>query len=253
MPLIDVLCNELRGRAEQTTVATLTIGLGYTAVETTSGDVGLSYTMAEPSARCTRVPEYRDHEGRPASELLDLLPSDHSLERSIGLATVNALNRRAALALPVDDDDDGFVRAFGVGKGTRVAMIGFFGPVIARLQNLGADLRVLDRDRGMGDHRQFLATLESWPELLVITATTILSDSFERFLQAVGRDVNVVVLGPSTPMVPAAYHGLPVHRLGGMVPVDGPRAIAAARQGGGTPQLSPFCRKVSYVFDRTEV
>ncbi len=247
MSLTDALYGEFGSRAEQTTIATLTIGLGYTAVETVSGDVGLSYTMSEPAARCTRVPDYRDFEGRPANELLELLRSDHSLERSVGLATVNALNRRAALKLP-EDDKDGFVRDYGVGEGTRVAMVGFFGPVIAQLEALGVQLRILDRDRDMGDERQFVASLESWPELLIITATTILNDSFERFVKAVGSGVKVFVLGPSTPMVPTAYRGLGVHRLGGMAPVEGARAIAAARQGGGTPQLSRFCRKVSYVF-----
>lgn len=250
MSFVDALYGELRGEAEQATVATLTMGLGYTAVETTTGDVGLSYTMKEPSATCTRVPDYRDYEGRAADELLDLLRSDHSLERSIGLATANAVNRAAALALPADDKD-GFVRAFGVGKGTRVAMIGFFGPVVAQLQTLGVDLQILDRDRGMGDERRFPAMLTSWPELLIITATTILNDSFERLVGAVGGRARVFVLGPSTPMVPAAYRGLRVDRLGGMVPTDGARVIAAARQGGGTPQLSRFCRKVTYVFDWT--
>lgn len=250
MQLIDALHGAFRGQAEQTTIATLTIGLGYTAVETMSGDVGLSYTMSGRAARCTRVPDYRDYEGGPAGELLDLLRSDHSLERSVGLATVNALNRRAALALPVDEKDD-FVRAFGIGKGTRVAMVGFFAPVVAQLEALGVDLHILDRDRGMGDERQFLATLGSWPGLLIITATTILNDSFESLVRAVEGAGRVFVLGPSTPLVPAAYRGLPVDRLGGMVPIDGPRVIAAVRQGGGTPQLSPFCRKVTCLLARS--
>ncbi len=250
MSLIDALHDGFRSRAAQTKVATVTIGLGYTAVETAEGDVGLSYTMAERSVRCTRVPVYRDYGGQCASELLDLLHSDHSLERSIGVAAVNAFSRREALSLPADEDKRGFARSFNIGSGTRVAMVGFFGPVVAQLETLGADLRVLDRDRAMGDEAQFLAMLESWPELVILTATTILSASFERFLSAVGGAAKVYVLGPTTPMVPSAYEGFLVHRLGGMVPVEREGVVAAVRQGAGTRELSPLCRKVCYTFDR---
>jgi len=250
MSVTDVLHGEFCRQAAQTSIATLTIGLGYTAVETTRGDVGLSYSMVDRSTGCTHVPRYRDFEGQPASELLDLLRSEDSLERCLGVATVNALNRREALSLPRDEDKGDYARAFGVGRGTRVAMVGFFGPVVAQLEALGAELHILDRGRGMGDESRFIVNLESWPELLVITATTILNDSFERFLDAVGKTVKVFVLGPTTPMVPAAYRQLAVHRLGGMVPVETERVVAAVRQGAGTPELSRFCRKVCYTFDR---
>jgi len=244
---LHALC---RRPAAETTVATLTIGLGYTAVEIASGDVGLSSTMLDPGVGCTRVRTYRDYEGRSASETLDLLHSDDMLERSLGIATVNALNRHRALSLPSEQEKDEHLRHFGVTRGTRVAMVGYFGPVVAQLETLGTEVRVLDWGRDMGDESQFVAALATWPELLILTATTILSASFERFLDAVGESVRVSVLGPTTPMVPSAYDPFPVHRIGGMVPLENDRVLAAVRQGAGTPVLSRFCRKVRYTFDR---
>jgi len=243
--VVDNIYAAFREQSANVCIANLTIGLGYTAVETTDGDVGLSYTMIDRPVGCTKVRSYRNYQGLPATVLLEHLRSNDTLDRSMGVATVNALNRRAALSLPADDKaDGGFVRVFGVGCGTRVAMVGFFGPVVARLKDLGAEVSILDRDRAMGDERRFLAALDSWPDVLVVTATTLLNGSLEWFLERVREPTKVLVLGPSTPLVPAAYRSVPVDMLAGMVPVELERVTLAVRQGAGTPELMPFCRKV---------
>ncbi|MBN2204745.1 MAG: DUF364 domain-containing protein [Thermoleophilia bacterium] len=245
LSLVEALHARFREQAAHTEVAALTIGLGYTAVETARGDVGLGYTMAERSVGCTRTRRYRDFDGEPVTELLDRLLSDDSLERSIGLAAVNALNRRRALSLPVDDAvDPAVVGGLKVRPGACVAMIGFFGPVVRRLETLGAQVDVLDRDRGMGEEQRFMETLDSWPQVVIVTATTILTGSLERLLCRVGDAAEVLVLGPSTPMVPSAWHGRRVGMLGGMVPLENDRVVATVRQGGGTPEISRYCRKV---------
>ncbi len=232
-------------RAAAETVVRLTIGLGYTAVTLAGGDVGLSYSMPPRSTSCTRVRTYRDYEGGPASDLLGLLCSDDSLERSMGMATLNALNRQAALDLPVDGEEDGaLARVLPQCQGAHVAMVGFFGPVVKRLEAEGAEVRILDSGRGIGDEQSFLDSLAAWPDLLILTATSLLNGSLERVVGHVGEAVKVIVLGPSTPLVPAAFEGLRVDVLAGMVTVRTEGVLAAVRQGGGTPQLMPFCRKV---------
>lgn len=248
--IAEILHAEFARRAAEAQVARLTIGLGYTAVETAQGDVGLSYTMVERSASCTRVRTYRDFEGQPVSRLLDLLRSDNSLERSLAVAAVNALNRPAALSCPDDATEGDFMGEFGVRRGTRVAMVGFFGPVLTRLRGLGAEVHVLDRDHGMGDEATFLVDLGRSPQVLILTATSILSDSFERFVGAAHEGVRIVVLGPTTPMVPSAYRAFPVDMLGGLAVVRTAEVVAAVRQGAGTRQLLPLCRKVSLTLER---
>lgn len=244
MTVVDALYDQFREVAEQARISTVTIGLGYTAVQI-GDDVGLAYTMAARGVSCTRVRTYRDYEGAPASELLVNLRSDDETERALGLALVNALNRRAALSLPVDDGrEEAFVRLFAVGKGTHVSMVGFFGPVIERLKRLGAEVEVLDRDRRVGDEAGFLERLGWWPDVLVVTATTILSASLERFLVVAGRRVKTVILGPSTPMVPAAFSEFAVSMIAGMVPLEVPGILSAIRQGAGTRELTPLCRRV---------
>jgi uncharacterized protein (DUF4213/DUF364 family) len=248
MKLVDGLCAAVAEAAAHTTIEAMTIGLGYTAVATATGCVGLSYTMVERTASCSHVRAFRDFDGAPATELLEYVRSDDTLERAMGLALVNALNQPQARQLPDDAGPAGtFVAAFGVREGTRVAMVGFFPPVARRLREIGAQLSVLDRDKRMGDEAAFLRDLAEGPDVLIVTATAILNGSLELFLEHVTERVKVVVLGPTTPLVPEAYGALPVHLLAGLVPVDNERVVAAVRQGAGTPALTPHCRKVSWV------
>jgi len=234
--------------AQGCAVGEVSIGLGYSAVTTDDGRMGFCYTMIDRTGSCTHVRRFHDFDGGPATALLDYVRSDDTLERSMGIALVNALNEPAAVAMPRDvGAATGFVAQFGVTEGTRIAMVGFFGPVISGLKKLGAELSVLDRTHGMGDEATFLAELEAWPEVLVLTATSMINDTFDRILEHVGDGVKVVVMGPSTPMIPGVYAGTPVRMLAGMVPVVKDKAMAVIRQGGGTPELSPHSQKVYWV------
>lgn len=250
MDVSERLHEAFRERAAQARVSDLSIGLGYTAVTTDDGRMGLAYTMMGRTGSCTHVRDFQDFDGRSATDLLDYVTSDDTLERSMAIALINALNEPVAAAMPRDTGPStGFVAQFGVTEGTRVAMVGFFGPVITGLKKLGAELSILDRGHQMGDEAAFLARLKSWPEVLVITATSLITATFDRVLEHVGDGVRVVVMGPSTPMVPEVYTGLPVHMLAGMVPVVKDKVRAVIRQGGGTPELSPHSQKVFWLRD----
>ncbi len=234
--------------ARSRSVAGVTIGLAYTAVSLDDGCLGLCYTMIDRRACCTQVRAFRDFDGLPASDLLEYARSDDTLERSMGLALVNALNEERAADMPRDvGPRTGVIAQLGIGSGTRVAMVGYFPPVAARITAAGAELSILDRDRGLGDRTQFMDALATWPDVLILTATSLLDDSCTPFLQHVGDGARVALMGPSTPMVPEVYADLPVHMLAGMVPLNRDRVLAVVRQGGGTPALGPHSQKVYWL------
>ena len=243
-PLVQTLYSLFREPAEARRVQTVTIGLGYTAVATDDDCLGLSYTMTGDRECCGQLRRYRDLDGASAAQLLDCVRSTDSLERSMGIALINALNQRTAATLPQDSRDGTFIDHFGIAEGSRVSMVGFFPPIAARLEAAGVEVSVLDRDLGMGHEGDFLGRLSWWPEVLILTATTILNASFELFLDHTHRDVRTLVLGPTTPMVPEAYEGFRVAMLGGMVPLDNERVTAAVRQAALTPAISRYCKKI---------
>ncbi len=235
----------LAEHAADVTVECFTVGLGYTAVATSDGGLGLAHTWFGDNACCSFMRDWDEAEGRPASLLLDRLLSDDAFERTVGVATANALNHAAAGRLPSDEGPAGaLVDCLGIGPGSTVAMVGFFPPVAKALEGLGAELSVIDEGLGMGDKRLFEQRLGGWAQVLVMSGTTLLNGTTEDLLEHAGPDIRAALLGPTTPLVPEAFGHLPVRALAGMVPLDAAAVLRAVRHGGGTPELQKFSRKV---------
>jgi len=231
------------GRAQEVNIDVLCLGLGYTAVTLSDGGIGLAYTHFEDKKSCMLLNRHIDYEGQPAVKLLEKIKSDHPVERSMALALVNALNYEEALKYPEDKKNEMMFDKFKIGEGTRIAMVGFIGPLVELLKQKNALVEVLDRSRSMGQKEEFYAKLGSWADVLILTSTSILNNTTEEVLQNVSQKVKTVMLGPSTPMVAAAFQHLPVHMLAGTVPIDKENVLKAIRHGMGTPVLQKFSRK----------
>ena len=252
MYLMQRLYEESLPLAAATTVTSLTVGLGYTAVATGDGGLGLSYTWVDDKERSSYGNGYRDVEGEGAGVLLERLLSDDPFQRSIGLATVNALHHHRTSGL-VDDTGSPLslsLRLARIGAGTHVSMVGYFPPLARALPGLGVELDVIDSSLGLGDPLEFRARLGSWTEVLIMTATTLLNESAEDLLLATGPGVRSIMMGPSTPLVPAAFAHLPLTALAGIVPCDTTAVEKAVRHGSATPGMRPYVRKVYCVCAR---
>lgn len=243
MTLNDRLFDLFRAKAEKTAVDTLCLGLGYTAAVTSDGGIGIAYTYFENKKSCMVLNEVIDYEGRPASALLEKIKSDAPIERSMALALINALNHHNALQLPEDEKNEIMFEKLGVTKGTKVAMVGYFGPLIKRFEQRKALLEIMDRSRGLGRRQDFYKKLKNWADVLFLTSTSILNNSTEEILASAQAGIKTIMLGPSTPMVEQAFEHLPVHMLAGTVPLDKEKILKAVRHGAGTPVLHRFSRK----------
>jgi uncharacterized protein (DUF4213/DUF364 family) len=243
MILNEKLFTLFRDKAEKTRVDMLCLGLGYTAAVTSGGGIGIAYTYFEDKKSCMLLNEAADYEDRPALDLLEKIKSDRPIERSMALALVNALNHKDALRLPEDENNKIMFEQFKITKGTNVAMVGYFGPLVKRFEQREAVLDILDHSRGLGRKADFYKKLKKWADVLFLTSTSILNNSTEEILANVHDHVKTLMLGPSTPMVAAAFDHLPVHMLAGTVPLDRERLLKAIRHGMGTPVLHKFSRK----------
>ena len=243
MILNDKLYRLFIAEARKVQVDSLCLGLGYTAVVTSDGGVGLAYTYFEDKKSCLVLNNSLDYEGRAAVELLEKIKSDSPIERSMALALVNALNHQKALLLPEDENNEIMFEIFKITKGTKVAMVGYFGPLIKRFEQKGAALEVLDRSRELGRVGDFYKKLKNWADVLFLTSTSILNNSTEEILANAHARLKTIMLGPSTPMVKQAFEHLPVHMLAGTVPLEKENVLKAVRHGAGTPVLHRFSRK----------
>ncbi len=249
MQLIQRLYDHFHEKACETKVACLSIGLSYTAVTTSDEGIGIAYTYADDKRCCSVNRGYRDYEGERAVDLLAEIKSPDPLHRSMGLALINAMNYREASGLPEDSTDRLWMDSFGIGPETRVAMVGLFRPLMRLFKDRGALVEVLDDFQGVGERSSFYRKLNEWAQVLVLTSTSILNDSTEEILNRLAPGAKAVMIGPSTPMVAAAFLHLPVRILAGTVPVDKAGVLKAVRHGVGTPVIHRFSRKVCLALD----
>jgi uncharacterized protein (DUF4213/DUF364 family) len=231
-------------RAQKVNITILSLGLGYTAVTTSDGGIGLSYTYFGDKKSCMVLNKHIDYEGKSADHLLEKIKSENTVERSMALALINALNYNEALNLPEDDNNKIMFSKLKISKGRKIAMVGFFGPLVRHFEKMEVSLEILDISRGLGQKEEFYDKLKNWAQVILLTSTSVLNNSTEEILAHAGEKAKTVMLGPSTPMVPEAFEHLPVHMLAGTVPVDKEMTLKAIRHGMGTPVLHRYSRKV---------
>ena len=196
MIIDDKLFDLFKDKAAKIRVDMLCLGLGYTAVVTSDGGIGIAYTYFEDKKSCMLLNETADYENRPALTLLEKIKSDHPIERSMALALVNALNYQHALQLPEDENNEIMFEQFKIAKGTHVAMVGYFGPLIKRFEQRGAILDILDQSRGLGRKTDFYKNLKNRADVLFLTSTSILNNSIEEILVNAHDRLKTIMLAP---------------------------------------------------------
>ena len=184
--------------ATQIKIEQVCMGVGYTAVVTSDGGIGVAYTYFDAKSGCCMIQEYQDFEGRPARDLLALIQHPEPLERSMALALINALNRHRAEQLPEDKQNALLFDALAIRAGTKVSMVGYIKPTVGALESMGAQVDVIDEFRQMGDKDRFLHKLTTWADAALITSTTILNNTLESILDRAGETCNLL-LSSSTP------------------------------------------------------
>ena len=244
MELNQKLFDCMAPAAENVTVDQVTIGLGYTAVTTTRGDMGIAATGVAMDACCGSNIDSIDYEGRPAIDLLHQILTHEPMARTMALALTNALNYRQVQELPEDADNRVLFDRFEILSGARVAMVGYFPPLVRLLESKKVPLTVVDDAKGVGDKATFYDRLGDWADVLLITATSIINNSTETILAHAGPGVKTILLGPSTPMRADAFTHLPIHMLAGTAITDPQEALKIVRHGGGARALKPVSRKV---------
>ncbi len=242
MTLYDKLYEASISRAQETEIELIHIGISYTAVKTVDGEAGIAYTFMGDHKSCTVIKDPVDYEGKRASLLLQKIFSDELIERSVALALINALNYERAGNFR--DDKGTLLDDLGIRAGSRVSMVGYFGPVLKDLKEIGAITDVLDNNRNLGTTEEFYHNLQSSRDALILTSTSIINRTVEEILMNLPENIPSVLLGPSTPMLPEVFRDLPVTVLAGTVPEDINGVLKAIRHGKGTPVISRSCRKV---------
>jgi len=198
------------------------IGLGFTMVRLRDGAAGLAYTLREDlEGGCEAFGGAGSLAGRELREVLPWIERDSITASCVGLAAANAV-----LLPPSECLDRDLLRILDLRPGERVTMVGRFKPMQPAMEDRGVRLQVIER----GDPPRALEGCD----VAMITATTIINRTLQGLLGAITGAREVVILGPSTPYAPAAFHGTPVTLLAGSVIRNLDHVRQAVAEGGGT-------------------
>lgn len=244
MKINEKLIRLFEKQAEKTTISNLTIGIGYTAVLTDDGGMGIAYTYFNDKSCCLAWEDYYNYENRPASELLNKISSKNTIERSLALALINALNYNFAAQLPEDRSNSLMLNSLGFEDGMRVAMVGHIKPLEKIFLERRAQVEVIDTFSKIGSTDSFYPKLKDWADVLIITSSAILNNTLDYILSQASPGIRIAIMGPGTPMVENLFTGFPVCYLGGTVPVKQEEALRVIRHGMGTRMIHKQSRKV---------
>lgn len=210
------------------------VGLGFTSVRLDDGNLGLAWTAESHSGSCTHQPKAGTLAGSSAETLLDMLASlNNPLSRSIGLATANAI----AAGLPrLETATVDILQLLNIQASDHVAMVGYFGPLIATLRSTDCRLDIIElkSDKpGTLSPDQGRVPL-SVCSVAIITGTSVVTGTMNGLLSSLGKPRAAVILGPSTFMRPEVFAGSPVTHLSGSRIRNAPAVEKIVSEGGGT-------------------
>jgi len=242
--IIDELVEIVLPRCGGKAIADVRIGLGYTSVRLADGGCGLAYTFrGEIPPGCNVILEAGSLAGRPAAEIVEWAARLRSIEASVGVATLNAL-------IPVPDEAQvaDIVANLEAGPDDVVGMVGYFGPVVKKLRKRVARVLVFERTSTAAE-----GLLPDWaaPKLLpecniaIVSATTIINRTLDGLLAHCKRAREVVLLGPTTPMLPGFFARRGVTMLSGLRVKQPERLLQIVSEGGGTRTFGPAVEKVT--------
>lgn len=233
-----------RKNCRENTLTDIRIGLGYTCVELCDGLAGVAWTPDQAHASsCTHLRRAGTLHEATEQEALELLDDESYLARAVGLATFNAINSRVER----QTNDAEAISRLEIGENDHVVMVGHFAPVVPRIRKSGCRLDILDLNP------EKLSTIgqESGPEMLarcdvaIITATSIINNTVDELLGNLQRNRAAVLLGPSTPLCPEAFHKSRVTQLSGSIVGDKENIKSIVSQGGGTMLMKKHLRFVN--------
>ncbi len=243
MLIINRIIGALTKVAADDKVVDVRLGLRYVGVQLSGGSCGVAYRIPGITP-CDDISFLDDSgiTGRSADELLSWLGSENLLQRSIGLATANALITSGDISVVNGD----ILSNLESRSDDRIAIIGNFEPLVRQLDGR-FDLKVYEINAPPAS-----AVLDSTlaPEGLrrcdvaLITGTAIINDTVDELLQAAVECREVVILGPSTPLLPQVFINTPVTMLSGVIAIDD-EILRVVSEGGGMQQFKRFVRKVN--------
>lgn len=248
----EMLKTHVTAAARERTIRRVVAGGRFCAVMLDDGGTGAVNICPDVCGDPARQPvDWLPRVGTSAAEVLATLGSP--AQSAIGLATVNALaNRSRRDGGRWDETRIGgdLLEALELRPDDHVGMAGCFTPLVERIREKVERLFIFERaPRLVPGLLPADQALEILPECSValLTATAVMNNTIDSLLLASAKCREVVLLGPSTPLVPEVF-AFPSRRatlLAGVVVTDPDGLLRTVAQDGGTREFKTSVAKVN--------
>lgn len=236
---MQTLLQSLLTRLQPGKILDVKLGLHWTAVTAQIGDetrTGLATTLSSAGHHHRDWPDVQTPgtlQHQPATALAALVQSRSPAERSIGLATINAMLPPLADQW-VDLNAEEVIAQAGAGK--NVALVGHF-PFVQRLRPRVGQLWVLELEpRGEDIPAHHAPEIIPRADVLALTSVTLLNHTLIDLLEMRAPGALTLLLGPSTPLTPLLFDwGIDI--LSGAVVTNTDAVRSSVCQGAGFRQL----------------
>lgn len=250
--LVSALKNDLGLALEKIKVKDVRIGLAYTGVLLSDNYGGVACTPLYEFSCCPSLGFAGSLKDNTADKVLELALSENPLEAAVGIATANALSHMLhdleLKDFPVSDTDILDL----IKPEDRVAMVGYFGPLVPKILKITDKLTVLEKREIEAPKTRTLPS-EKAREILpasnviILSASTLANRTFDELLSLRGTAREIVLLGPSAPLYPAPFFERGITAIMGTRIFDPLIMLTVVSEAGGTKKLHQYCgEKVAF-------
>lgn len=199
------LIEKRKSQLESLKLSRVCISLCYTAVMLDNDYVGLCHTPTEDIGH-SHWGRRRGFHGFKALEIAQLANSFDMIERTVGIAALNALSQHLM-------DSEGYERQLGmdifsaidVKEKDSVAVVGYIRPLVGKLRAKVREVHVFERNpqlRGDALPDTFVDSMLPKADVVFISGSSVVNGTLDRLLELSEKAKFVAVAGPTASMLP---------------------------------------------------
>lgn len=255
--LCEEIVEEVQKRSESLEsfpgIRMVAISLGYTFVELNNGTMGVCFTPRSDIESCAHYPRAGTLAKKHILGLTDLMLSTHPLEKSVGIAAINAVSQMILNHEPdryrFSETDFLNLLPFGDLR-LKVGMVGNIGPFVPFLLTNAYSLTIVDNNPALYPGFQKNGSIISRNiadladvDVLIITGSSVAVGDFDEVIASAKSARFIGVVGPSAGWLPDPAFRRGVHAVAATRIIDISSARRAILEGGGTPNFISCGRK----------
>ena len=208
------------------------VGVYYTIVEIERGKAGLAYTLLPEAKTCCDIGIELSFWKSPADIIIKGYLSNHPIEVSIGLATINAIFSNKKEFFKNDTLVDVFSE-IKLNSSDEILMVGYFEPLLKKLQGKVGKIWIIEKDQEEVNFK--ISDIKNKIKAAIITSSTLVNKTLHSILKELEGVPEVLLMGPTTPLNPEIFRFTPITWLCGSVVKNSEHLFRLVCEGKGTP------------------